>query len=243
MKTEDKTLTIITTVFTLFGATFFGIALFSFIHTQNFVKAAASTEGVVLELKPVESSSTNSGGYTYAPVVKFKTPDGKNIHFKSSTSSNPPEFSVGQTVPVLYNRSNPQEAQVDSFVQLWLLPTVFGGFGIIFMGVGATLIVSSLLSKKKEKWLQENGQKIQTKFSNVEWNTSLTVNGQSPYIIVSQWRDPATYEVYTFRSQNIWFNPEEFIKNSDTELIDVYVDPKNMKKHYMDISFLSKLNN
>lgn len=243
MKTADKTLTIITAVFSLIGATFFGIALFSFIHTQNFIKTAASSEGVVLELKTVESSLRKSRGFTYAPVVKFKTPDGKDIQFQSSTSSNPPEFSVGQTVPVLYNRSNPQEAQVDSFVQLWLLPTVFGGFGIIFMVVGATLFVIPLLSNKNEKWLQENGQKIQTKFSNVEWNTSLTVNGQSPYIIVSQWREPASYEVYTFRSQNIWFNPEEFIKSSGTKLIDVYVDPKNMKKHYMDISFLPKLKN
>jgi hypothetical protein len=241
MKTEDKTLTIIITVFSLIGATFFGIGLFSFIDTQNFIKTAASTEGVVFELKPVQSRKNR--GFTYAPVVKFQTPDGKNIQFQSSTSSNPPGFSVGQTVPVLYNRSNPQEAQVDSFVQLWLLPTVFGGFGIIFMGVGATIFVIPLLSNKKGKWLQENGQKIQTKFSNVEWNTSLTVNGQSPYIIVSQWCDPAAYEVYTFRSQNIWFNPEEFIKSSGTDLIDVYVDSKNRKEYYMDISFLPKLNN
>jgi hypothetical protein len=64
------------------------------------------------------------------------------------------------------------------------------------------------------------------------------VNGRSPYHIISQSPDPASNTVRVFESENIWFDPSEYIKE---ETIDVLVDPNNPRKYVMDISFLPKL--
>jgi hypothetical protein len=64
------------------------------------------------------------------------------------------------------------------------------------------------------------------------------VNGRSPYQIISQAPDPASNTVRVFESENIWFDPSEYIKS---ETIDVLLHPENPKKYVMDISFLPKL--
>jgi hypothetical protein len=79
---------------------------------------------------------------------------------------------------------------------------------------------------------------MKTAFKGVELNQSLRVNGRCPYQIVSQSSDAASNTVRLFQSENIWFDPSEYIKG---EVIDVLVDPNDPKRYVMDISFLPKL--
>ena len=45
--------------------------------------------------------------------------------------------------------------------------------------------------------------------------------------------------VHIFRSENIKFNPEFYIKDNKT--INVYVDIQKPRRYYMDIQFLPKV--
>jgi hypothetical protein len=71
----------------------------------------------------------------------------------------------------------------------------------------------------------------------VELNDSLRVNGRSPYRIFSQSPDPASNTVRVYQSENIWFDPSEYIRD---KTIDVLVDPSDPKRYVMDTSFLPK---
>jgi hypothetical protein len=93
--------------------------------------------------------------------------------------------------------------------------------------------------KKKANWLLINGKKIISEVKNIELDRSWNFFGKSPYRIFSQWYNPFTNEVHVFKSEEIWFDPKNFIKENT---IDVYVDPSNFGKYYMDISFLPKMN-
>ncbi|WP_347049541.1 hypothetical protein [Flavobacterium olei] len=95
------------------------------------------------------------------------------------------------------------------------------------------------MKQKRIDDLKFNGKQITTKFDNVALNTSYKVNGRSPFVIYSQWLNPSTNELHLFKSENIWFDPANYIL---TEEIKVLIDPVNPKKYYMDISFLRKLN-
>ena len=105
--------------------------------------------------------------------------------------------------------------------------------GALFSFLGAILPLNS----RKKKWLLKNGKRISSEFQKVEINTSFSVNGSHPYMIVSQWHDTETRTMYIFKSENIWYNPEKFVNN---KTIDVLVDSKNYKRYYMDINFLPK---
>jgi hypothetical protein len=52
--------------------------------------------------------------------------------------------------------------------------------------------------------------------------------------IVSQWRDPISQERYRFRSNWLACEPEHI----RTKIIPVYVDPHNLRRHSVDLSFL-----
>ena len=78
-----------------------------------------SIEGTVVRLN--EQSDSEGGCCTYVPVVEFDA-GGRAYSFEGDTASDPPAYRVGQRVPVIYDPSDPQTAQIDKWSELWLFP-------------------------------------------------------------------------------------------------------------------------
>lgn len=209
-------------------------AFFLVTNTQDFLKNALISDGRVVEL--VRSRSSDS--VTYRPVVEFKTKDGSTIEFTSSSGSNPPSYSKGEIVEVLYQESSPEHAKINSFFSLWGAAVILGGLGSVFFLVGFSILLLGILKAKKVEYLRKNGVPIKAKFKGVEINASLKVNGRSPYKICAQWKNPATSEVHVFSSEDIWFDPTDEI---NTDEITVLIERDNPKKYHVDISFLPKV--
>lgn len=227
---------IIKYVFSIIGLALLIGAFYLYQNKQAFLKKAEVAQGTVIELQ----SSRSDNSTTYRPVVEFTTKTGKKVEFTSSVSSNPPSYNQGETVEVLYDPVNPYKADINGFTSLYLAPLILGILGIIFFLIGFFTILFSYRKQKTTKYLLENGKRISTKFENVQLNSSFAVNGRNPFQIYSQWLDTNTNELYIFKSDNIWFDPTDFIK---TEEIKVMIDPSNPKEYLMDISFLPKVNN
>jgi len=233
-------------LFALIGLGLLIASIFLFLNTRNFINASAKATGTVIAHA---SSRSSDGDLTYSPVVSFKTPDGRTIEFQSQTGSSRPSPAVGQTVEILYNPQHPQEAEINSFSSLWILPIILSGLGAGFFIIGTTVfMVFRGTGKAEEKVerlkeaeverLRREGRRLMTKFDSVIRDSSLEMDGREPYRIVTQWHDRDTNKIHLFESEEIWFNPEEFIKS---EQIAVYVDPSDLQKYVMDISFLPRL--
>ena len=219
---------------------FFGFKLL--FSTRSFIKTATETNGEVIRVDLSSSTDTDSSGNrststNYRPVVNFTTSDGQDITFASSVASNPSPYEVGDKVTVLYNPLRPHDAKIKSFVQLWIGTLIVGGLGILFTLIGLLISFFVMKSFRLKKWLLQNGQALDTDYQNCEINSSITINGSNPYVITSQWKDPTTNTTYVFKSEDIWYNPKEFLAGKK---IKVLVDPKNYKRYYMDISGLPK---
>ncbi len=206
-------------------------AFYLYQDKQAFLKRAETVQGTVVELISKRSDKST----TYAPVVAFATKAGNKIEFTSSVSSNPPSYNEGESVEVLYDPANPNDADINGFASLWLGTLILGILGTVFFLIGFGIIWFGILKQKKFQYLRNNGKRIDTKFIQVHLNYSMTENGRNPFQISSQWLDPKTNEMYVFESENIWFDPTEFIKTDD---IKVLINPDNPKKYMMDISFL-----
>lgn len=123
--------------FTLFGLLFLGVGIYSFVNAYQFVNdpAVLKTSGTVVELVPRRStSSNNSGSVTYAPVISFTKADGTTHTFESNGSSNPPSYSVGQSVGIMYKGA---EYKLDSFEGTYLSPVIFSVIGLVISAIGA----------------------------------------------------------------------------------------------------------
>ncbi len=231
-----KTMRILSILFAVIGLGLLAGAIALTLNTRAFIATAKHAPGTVTELVPKRDK--DDGSTTYTPVVMFEADSGASVSFASSFSSNPPSYVVGERVEVLYAPGNPNEARINGFGSLWFGSMILGGLGTVFSTIGFGIVVASRLRKRKRDWLMAYGTEVQADFQSVERNTSLKVNGKSPWRIVAQWQNPESGRLHVFNSENLWFDPTKFVT---TRQLKVLLDPKNSKRYHLDISFLPQL--
>ncbi|RFA24708.1 hypothetical protein CAI21_20695 [Alkalilimnicola ehrlichii] len=208
-------------------------------NSLRLVMTAESAVGTVVELD--RRTSQDSDGRTrvsYRPVVRFQGPEGM-VTYRSSNGSNPPRYYVGQRVDMLYNPSNPSNARIDGFFDLWAATLFLALMGAVFTGIGGVATRSFGKRAKTIKLLKQSGHRVRAVVNGFDWNTSIRFNGRSPWRITCQWQDPTTQQVHVFYSEDIWQDPQNHIKPG--EEIDVLIDPRDPSKlHYVDTHFLPR---
>ncbi|NTW69756.1 MAG: DUF3592 domain-containing protein [Chlorobiaceae bacterium] len=235
-----KVLTIIKYLFTVLGIAMLLGTLYINESTRSFMSQAIKTEGTVVRLAESWSggSTVSHNSSIYRPVVRFRDRNGLQHEFISSSGSNPPSYLEGEKVELLYLPDKPENAQINEFVSLWAGSIILGGLGTLFLFVGGGIFFVPMLKKQKNDVLRAEGTPIETEFQSVLINTAVSVNGNCPFQVVTQWKNPATSEIHIFKSDNIWYDPSQYIRN---KRIRVFIDRNNPKRYYVDLSFLPKL--
>jgi hypothetical protein len=102
-------------------------------------------DGTVVELVPSGSGSSPR----YRARVEFATSGGTRVRFLSSISSNPPPARLGDHVDVRYRPDNPHDATINTYWQVWFLPTLLGIIGAPFLLVGTGFGIVSRAGRKR----------------------------------------------------------------------------------------------
>ncbi|HSY17399.1 MAG TPA: DUF3592 domain-containing protein [Candidatus Acidoferrales bacterium] len=97
------------------------------VHTWHFKQVAQHASGTIIEM--LQDKGKDSGGTSYAPTFRFQDANGMTHTVSSSMYTSPPEFHVGDIVPVLYQGDRPQAARIDSYWQVWGQATLLGIIG------------------------------------------------------------------------------------------------------------------
>ena len=140
---ETMTMQLLGGIFGLVGVISIAIGSFAARKTRRFLTRAKATRGTVVHLVMRSSTDSEDGSisYAYYPIIKFMAQTGEDIEFESSSGSNPPMYTVGQPVEILYDPQDPHRAKIHSFFDLWLATTLFLGVGGVFTVVGLGLLV------------------------------------------------------------------------------------------------------
>ena len=101
------------------------------VYNAIFLIRAVSAKGTIVGLNPV--TNQEDGALNYAPVFKFIAEDGRTYTVTASFATNPPSFTVGQDIRVLYIKTNPAGAKLGYFWQLWFVAILCAGLGIFFV--------------------------------------------------------------------------------------------------------------
>lgn len=237
-----KTVSIVRFILLLAGLVMLGVALYLYQDARSFLTGAVQARGTVVDFRRSESVTRDGNvshiSVSYFPVVQFTDGSGRHIEFTSSSGSNPPSYDQGEQVTVLYHTDAPDKARINGFMSLWFGPLLVGGLGVLFTAIGIGMFVVPMRRKRMQADLKTHGVPVEARFESVEQNTSMQVNGRSPWRVLAQWLDPATSQVHVFKSDNLWFDPSAYIKDRK---INVFMDRADPKKYYVDLSFLPKL--
>ena len=142
---SPRIVTVITIFLAVMSAILLMVHFFSKQQDQAFLKTAHTASGTVLSLKQKTENSTLGSGanrrtittVVYSPVISFTDDSGKDITFTSGAASSPPAYAVGQTVTVLYDPSQPSNAELQGDV---------GGFSTAIFWIGISLLVLTIIA-------------------------------------------------------------------------------------------------
>ena len=229
---KNKTENLIWNLFIIVGAIFLLIGIITIGKNMN--KNTIDTVGTIEYMEPYTDSN---GNRSYRVYVSYCV---EGQEYESRLNGYSSSFYTGKQLEIYYNKDNPSQIGMKSLdMILWIFP----GIGLILLIIGGTAVISKNNKRKLKKELKENGKLIYANYVDTILDTSYTVNGRSPYKIICEWTDSTDNEKYTFKSLNLWNNPESIIEEKNIKALPVYINMNNKKQYYVDVDSLTDDNN
>jgi Protein of unknown function (DUF3592) len=135
LRNRPRSGAIATPLVCLLAFAFIGLGVYLARNTAQLLATGARAAGQVVGME----SSHSSSSYTYYPVVAFEAAGGQRTQFKDRMGSNPPSYSTGMKVTVIYDPANPQTASIDHGIGNWLgtMLSISGGAVLLLMAVSS----------------------------------------------------------------------------------------------------------
>ncbi len=125
-------------IFTLLGSVLFFWGVKEGLSSLHLLRSAQKAEGKVVGFRESLSESPDRDPQketlSYFPKVEFVSDHGGVQKFEGQTGSNPPAYSVGEKVVVLYSSA---QVKIKNWEELWLRSTALMGVGfVLLLGMG-----------------------------------------------------------------------------------------------------------
>jgi len=95
---------------------------------------------VVTENKLVRSTDEKGSSMMYQPVMEIKSGN-QTFSYSPNFRSNPPQYKVGEKVPVVFEAANPQSARIVSFWGLHLGSLILMVFALPMLTIGGGYVL------------------------------------------------------------------------------------------------------
>ncbi len=215
-------------IFFVVGLIFSIIGVLVCTNTFNYVNKI-DTVGIISEITTYRGVD---GDRAYNVYVTYNV-NGREYNSRLNTYAS--NFYEGKEIDIYYDKDNPYEIGSKSLDYIFL---VFPALGLIFLVMGGIGIYVKVNKKNRYKKLKAYGEKIDAIYTKTIVNIGYTVNRMHPYNIICEWVNPVDNQKYTFKSENIWTNPESIIAEKNIKTFPVYLDRKNKTKYIIDIDII-----
>lgn len=228
---KRRSVSLVFNIFLAVGMIMLIVSLVLYYNSKRFEATAVKTSGTVVDL--IAKSSGRSSGTMYSPVVTYTDANGTRHRYIANFSSNPPGYTIGETIAVYYDPKNPDRPHLAGWGEyIGVMVTSF--IGLVFSLIGGCYHILRKLKRRRSEQLKQSGVLIRADFVSVEVNTFVSVNRRNPFFIRCEWKDPLTGKTLRFDSGAIWSDPTRAI--DPNKKIDVYMDQHNSRRYYVDIS-------
>jgi hypothetical protein len=127
-------------VFLLIGLTMLGIGGWLANQSRELLDTG---ERVSAKVTSMSSSTDSEGDTTYAPVYTYTYRGEQRTYTAGVSSSSQP--TIGESETLYVDPENPSSVKADSFMDMWFLPALLGGMGIVFTAIGLFTGIGALV--------------------------------------------------------------------------------------------------
>lgn len=204
------------------------IAMGSIVRSVKIKKHGVLTESTVLNV-------TRQGKGLPNATVSFSTPDGNQVTASAATSQH---VATGEKVMIWYDPSFPQKITFGNTIRYNMRGVIIGG--LLFL-IGLFYFIRFSVRDKANKKLISSGKKILADFVSVERNEKYRMGDKNPWVIKCKWTDDRNNQEHFFVSKDYTIDPAPYLKGRYH--IDIFIDPADPDRYFMDTSFMPKGNN
>jgi hypothetical protein len=190
--------------------------------------------GIIAESIVLSSERTGRKAELDKVTVSFTTAEGNKIN---ATGLRREYVNPGDKVKIFYDRENPQIIDFGDTIGYNLRGALTGGF--LFL-TGLFLFIRYYIKGNTQKKLIRSGRKIAGEFISIDRNERYRMGDKNPWVIKCRWIDESNIEYY-FTSKDYLIDPAPYL--SGRSCIDVFIDPDDPDRYFMDTSFMPKGNN
>jgi hypothetical protein len=209
--------------------------VFLFIPSASIYKSVKIKQHGATAESTVTGKRRNSKGGMAQVTVSFTTPDGKQV---SAAASKHGHVSKGDKVMVWYDPAFPQKIDFGDTIGYNMRGVIIGALLFIF---GLYFFIRYTIKDKAVMKLQSSGKKIAAEFVSFYRNEKYRMGDKNPWVIKCRWTDQSNNHEYAFVSKDYIIDPAPYLDRRTH--IDVFIDPADPSKYYMDVSFMPKGNN
>jgi hypothetical protein len=195
-----------------------------------FLRAAQRVDGLVVDMDASRGEEP-----TWRPIVRYTDAHGTHVE-AMGWRTDPPLFELGERVGV-WVRLQPREVRPDAAFALWGMPALFAAIGLPLLLWGGKRFARHALAERLRARLRRSGTVVVARIEGVEHGGGVQ-RGQPTRVIVATWTDPATGTVHALRSEELAFDPTPWSKRGSE--IFVFIDPRDPRRHALDLSFLPR---
>lgn len=127
-------------IFLLVGVAGLVGGFFAMVRTRGFLASAREAQAEVVGLQQRVGTERQ---ISYFPVLRYRTQQGAVKEIVSSVGSNPPRYKEGDSVAILYDPAKPESVRIHSFFNVWGMPLILGGVGVLFLIVSGIVAMTS----------------------------------------------------------------------------------------------------
>lgn len=218
-------------IFLTVGIVFTFVGIAEFILNRNEENNRVTTVATITDIIPYVN---NDNKRSYDVYVEYEVNGNK---YNESLSFYSFEYYIGKKIEIYYYKDNVRKIGTkDGDIMLSL---IFFLLSIPFTLTGVIGLLYGPVKKKQERKLQETGIRINANYTETYFDRTTRINGLHPYNIICKGIDPITNQECIFKSNNIYKNPEEIIAVKRITTFPVYIDAKNSRKYFVDITSIS----
>lgn len=119
---------------------FFGLLSWFMYKNLRIIVSSTRTHGTIVGFDSIPSREIN-GKSTDGQRVQFLDAHGRSHEAVAEVRSNPPSGNVGDRITIYYNPTNPDEAHIGSFMEMWLHIVIFGFLFWVFFTIWFGVLV------------------------------------------------------------------------------------------------------
>jgi hypothetical protein len=221
-------LKIVTLIAAIIALIFLLIPLGSILRSVKIKKSGTQTESTV-------SDVSRRGKGMPTVTVSFNTPDGTHVSGKAATRK---YLTAGDKVMIYYDPDIPTKIDFGDTIGYNMRGVIIGGLIFIFCSF---YFIRYSLTDKANKNLITTGLKIDAEFVSVDRNEKYRMGDKNPWVIKCRWTDNRNNREYYYASKDYIIDPALYLNGRTS--IDVFIDPGDPGKYFMDTSFMPKGNN